>query len=148
MTQQKKPCAVCKSVEWAARAPKGCSICGVRTQHTPGPWGIPPGDSGAVWAKRKWPLGSAICVLSDPPYHDGEDPPQVKDVIKANAHLIAAAPDLLDDHRANRDDAAGAAVALNDYLSTVVNDTRLEAARLLLAAVSRRSEDAIAKATE
>ena len=103
------------------------------TEHTPGPWRI--GDAGTTifGPSNGQPAPERVASLCK------------NNAFRANARLIAAAPALLDDHEANRDDAAAARVALNDYLSTVTNDSRLEAAQLLMAAVSRRSEAAIAK---
>lgn len=112
-------------------------------ERTPGPWKLQDLDLHHVYESGTgWEVvganGETVCDSQQYYPHAVSLP---------DARLIAAAPILLDDHKANRDDAASASTALNDYLSTVTNDSRLEAARLLMAAVSRRSETGIALAS-
>ncbi len=66
--------------------------------HTPGPWRVSNGGKGntAVVTDREWPKGNAVCLVADPPCHDGEGFPLSEDVVDANARLIAAAPALLE----------------------------------------------------
>lgn len=70
-------------------------------RHTPGPWAVREGGK-AVWADREYPKGSGVCLLVDPPYHDGVEFPLPEMVIEANARLIAAAPELLEAGRLRR----------------------------------------------
>ena len=108
------------------------------TQHTEGPWKAERIGEGAGREK-----GLAFRILGNTGRRQWSElavtyyKPMFEEV-QANARLIAAAPDMLDDHRANRDDASAVVCALAE--------DRVLDARLLMAAISRRSEAVIAKA--
>jgi hypothetical protein len=55
------------------------------TKHTPGPWEIEPKQARGTWIRANGSLVALACMV------DGDEPKE-----DANAHLISAAPDLLD----------------------------------------------------
>ena len=64
------------------------------TNYTPGPWSAD--DNGDVYAKRNGADEQIAFALFDPSYPNPEQHADWGDEAKANARLIAAAPDLLD----------------------------------------------------
>lgn len=68
-----------------------------KANHTPGPWMAAAGPSSVVgWPVVERPRGRSVCSVSWLPGL----PPEIQAEVRANATLIAAAPDLL--HAAER----------------------------------------------
>lgn len=76
----------------------------MESAHTPGPWLAAAGPSSVVgWPVVATPIGRSICNVTWMPGL----PPAVEIECKANARLIAAAPDLLEALNALREELSG-----------------------------------------
>ncbi len=106
------------------------------SEHTPGPWRVEDGHDGhghwhySIGARHQWPEGeAAFCALAfTPPL--GVGPYAVNR--QADAHLIAAAPDLFE--------------ALKDLMVSIESDEEGDEAGRVLAAALTSAAVAIAKA--
>lgn len=93
-----------------------------QTKHTPGPWHIgTPGPNGC------YTIGTTDCLMTVAIAHSINEPDQKQQAV-ANAHLVAAAPELLD--------AANFALSVLS-LEDSNDQIRLEAAGHLQAAIAK-----------
>ena len=119
----------------------------MEAKHTPGPWRL---DYQGVYGKSGVycddPLfaGHTLAGVHFPPiYERGETAPQAFAIAEANAHLIAAAPDLLEEAQQALDLIVGLQGAFDDGSSEGQFTERVlaERAMKLRAAISRAHGD-------